>query len=580
MLPTRRSLLLLTCISASASLSAQTVYDETWCQELASSLHVEARDIGEAVSAVVIDAATWVTPSANAAVPVAGGPPGFGGPPRNAPLHCRIDGHMTPIDNSATARSIHFGVALPPEWNGRAIQMGGGGMNGSVPGLSGFGPQSELASGYVTYGSDSGHQLMDDEWALNDEAIRNLAHMQMKKTRDAAMAIIQQAYGQLPEFNYYVGGSQGGREALTVAQRYADDYDGVLSTVPIVGFSTLMTAPTRIRIQEKALANWVPPQKGQALLAEFMRQCDNLDGLNDGIINNYVDCRAIFNVNDGLGPDAPWQALLCPGDTDPAPDNAGTDACLTSGQIETLDLLFSDLQPGIQLPNGRSNFGMWAPTTAVANSGPFGGLFSGIRYQGQEGAAAAAPVFSALGSIGVNGIMMQDINADPLDFNLAQHGARYQQLAPWLDSTQADLGDFAAKGGKLIVIVGTDDTIAPSGEQLNYYQSVVDTMGRAQVDAFARLWVLPQTGHGLSGRSAAIDGNGASIEPREIPATLARLALLTRWVEEGEAPGMSETVTGASGSLPICGFPTYPHYMGGNTNEAGSYNCASPTFAN
>src|SRR5690606_36774930 len=127
---------------------------------------------------------------------------------------------------------------------------------------------------------------------------------------------------------------------------------------------------------------------------------------------------------------------------------------------------------------------------------------------------------------------------------------------------------------------GTDDTIAPSGEQLNYYQSVVDTMGRTQVDAYARLWLLPQTGHRLSGRTAAIDGSGASIEPREIPATLARLALLTRWVEEGESPGMSETVTGACGSLPICSFPTYPHYTGGSINVADSYSCAKPTFSN
>src|SRR5690606_9362578 len=165
------------------------------------------------------------------------------------------------------------------------------------------GPQSDLANGYVTYGSDSGHTVTDEEWLLNDEAIFNLGYMQMKKTHDAAMVLINSAYGREPAYNYYVGGSQGGREGLTVAQRWPQDYDGVLSTVPIVGFSSLMLAPSRTRIEEKPLARWVPASKGTALLKEFMRQCDGLDGLEDGVINNYVACRAIFNVHDGVGPE-------------------------------------------------------------------------------------------------------------------------------------------------------------------------------------------------------------------------------------------------------------------------------------
>src|SRR5690606_38774060 len=134
---------------------------------------------------------------------------------------------------------------------------------------------------------------------LNDEAIRNIGYAQMKKTHDVALALIAAAYGAAPEYNYYVGGSQGGREGLTVAQRYPQDYDGVLSSVPIVGFSTLMLAPSLIRIQEKPLASWVSAEMGPLLLKEFMRQCDALDGINDGVINNYVDCRAQFNLNDG-----------------------------------------------------------------------------------------------------------------------------------------------------------------------------------------------------------------------------------------------------------------------------------------
>src|SRR5690606_37091175 len=211
-------------------------------------------------------------------------------------------------------------------------------------------------------------------------------------------------------------------EGQMVAQRYPEDYDGVVSTVPIVGFSTLMLAPTLSRIQEIPLENWVPPVKGNAILAEFMRRCDGLDGLTDGIANNYFECRAIFNVNDGIGDSDPWAAKHCPNDVDPDPEDASQNACLTSGQIETIELVFSDFQPDAELPNGRVDFGMWAPTTAVGNAAaltgtaaasddatgggpagfpgfPGGGLLSRERYLGQDGAPDDARVFSALGSI-------------------------------------------------------------------------------------------------------------------------------------------------------------------------------------
>lgn len=539
--------------------------------------------IGEPVSAVVIDSRSWVEAS------------------DNTPAHCLVNGRLEPVDQSATARPIRFGVALPASWNRRSIQMGGGGMNGSVPGLAGgFGGPSELANGFVTYGSDSGHSNGDNEWTLNDEAIRNLGYMQMKKTHDVAMVLIERAYGELPAYNYYVGGSQGGREGQMVAQRYPADYDGVLSTVPIVGFSSLMLAPTLTRIQEIPLENWVPPVKGNAILAEFMRRCDDLDGLVDGIINNYVDCRAVFNVNDGIGESDPWAARRCPDDIDPDPEDASQNACLTSGQIETVEFVFSNFEPDANLPNGRTTFGMWAPAVAVGNAAaltgraapgsgdggaaggfggfPGGGLFSAQRFLGQEGAPADARAFSALGSIGVNGFMMQDVDANPLDYDVDRYRARREQVAAWLDTTNPDMSDFLERGGKMIVAVGTDDTIASSGEQLNYYQTLLDTMGREAVDSFARLYVLPQTGHGLSGRAAPIDGAGNATGRAAIPAGFDRFALLRNWVENGVAPGKTVVVTGDAGSLPMCSYPAYPRYEGGDASSADAYECAMPAI--
>lgn len=591
-----------------ASLHAQTQSAITLGQDACTALQsvaITPSRIGEPVSKVVIDSASWQDA---------------------APAHCRITGHIDPVDTSATARAINFGVVLPASWNGRSIHMGGGGMDGTIPQLLGRGEQSDTARGYVTYGSDSGHTVTDQQWLLNDEAIKNLGFMQMKKTHDVAMVLINKAYGSAPQYNYWVGGSQGGREGLTVVQRYPADYDGALTTVPIVGFSSLMLGPTRIRIQEIPSANWVPAAKGTAILTEFMRQCDKLDGLADGVINDYVDCRALFNVNDKQGSKDPWSKLHCANDVDPAPQDNSQHACLTSAQIKTLEFIFSDLPAHVKLPNGRTNFGMWAPTTAVVSQFPaFGGPppaggpapqraapgarpavtppagaaapppaggpprgFAGMaipgsvlmtqRYRGQQGAAADAPVFTTLGTDGVTGFFMRNPEANPLDFDEAKQGQRHEQLAPWLDATQQDLSAFAARGGKLIAIIGTDDTIAPSGEQQNYYQSVIDKMGRSKVDAFARLYVLPQTGHGLTGRSASVDGDGKSITPAEIPSRVDRFALLTRWVEQGKAPGMAVEVAGQSATRPMCSYPEYPHYQSGDVASAASYTCTKPKF--
>ena len=94
--------------------------------------------------------------------------------------------------------------------------------------------------------------------------------------------------------------------------------------------------------------------------------------------------------------------------------------------------------------------------------------------------------------------------------------------------------------------------------------------------ALRAAYVLPQAGHGLSGRSAALDGSGAPVEPIQIPTTIDRFGLLQNWVEKGVAPGLSEVVTSASGSRPMCSYPNYPHYESGDPAQAGSYRCATP----
>ena len=506
------------------------------------------------------------------------------------PAYAIVEGSIFPVDPNCWP--INFRVLLPASWSRRAMQAGGGGMNGSITVREGKNPM--INEGFVMYGSDSGHQggmggrgtvlasgpagAKPDDWALNEEAIRNLGYMQMKKTHDAAMVVIERIYGERPRFNYYIGGSQGGREGLMVAQRYAADYNGIISDVPIVSFSTLMLAPELIRIQEKPLANWVTPAKANAIRAEFLRQCDKLDGLSDGIINNYMASRAIFDVTDGSGPSDPWAALREPNKKDGGPEDNSTSARLTNEQIKTLEFVYSPYKFPSPLANGVKSFGMWLPTTDPESFG----TITPIRYKGQEGAGENAPVHSSLGVLGVTGFLMQNLSANPLDYTEGTAmNERRKQISEWLDATNPDLSAFYKHGGKIILTVGTQDFIASSGAQLDYYQSLINKMGQKKLNKFARLYVLPQAGHGLSGKSYKMNGDGETVEVKNIPSPNSndKMDMIISWVEEGKAPAKTLVINreGRIGVKPegkgyiLCSYPNYPRYIGGPQDQVSSY---------
>ena len=129
---------------------------------------------------------------------------------------------------------------------------------------------------------------------------------------------------------------------------------------------------------------------------------------------------------------------------------------------------------------------------------------------------------------------MKNLSANPLDYvEGGPLNARREEISAWLDSTNPDLSAFARRGGKMIVAIGTNDTLASPGAQLDYYQSVLDKMGRAAVDDFARFYVIPQTGHGLTGSSYTTDGDGHAIPATQIPSRFDRVAMLLDWVEKG-----------------------------------------------
>ncbi len=549
---------------------------------------ISASEIGEPVSGVKLYAPRWMDAT------------------ETMPAFAVVEGSIMPVDPEGWP--INFRVLLPAKWTLRAMQQGGGGMNGTITVSDGNNPMFArmhgpiIQKGIALYGSDSGHQVegrgrpgvppakllatgptTGDEWSLNEEAIRNIGYMQMKKTHDAAMVIMKRLYGAEPNFNYYVGTSHGGREALTVAQRYPKDYDGIISNVPIVNFSTLMLSPELIRIQEIPVKNWVTKNKVKAITHEFLRQTDELDGLSDGIISNYVEARQIFNVNDGIGTDDPWAALRAPNNVDPDPNDNTVSAKLTDGQIETMEFSYSSYKFTNPLANGVESFGMWTPTIE-----PDGfGMITDTRFKGQEGAAEDAPMHTGLGILGVTGFLMQDLSANPLDYvEGGKYEKRRQQLSKWLDSTDPDLSDFYKRGGKIIFTIGGIDNIASSGAQMDYYQSLIDEMGWNKLDKFARLYVVPNGNHMLFGRSYNENGKGEPVEVRRLasPDQLQKFDMLIDWVENEKAPaktlvvdekGKMGTESSVKGYL-LCSYPNYQKYVGGPTDVAASYKSTAP----
>ncbi|MFG5407191.1 tannase/feruloyl esterase family alpha/beta hydrolase [Piscinibacter sakaiensis] len=525
---------------------------ETDCSTARIGQTIPLNAIGEPVSAVTLTAVTWNDATAN------------------LPAYCRVDGSMDALDPNAPP--IRFAVALPGAFGHRAVQLGGGGNNGSIPGLTGGG---HLARGWAVLGSDSGHQGNDASWALHDEAIRNFGYMQLKKTHDAAWVIIQRLYGVKPVYSYFIGNSQGGREALTVVQRYPDDYDGVVATVPVLSFSNLTVSRVWHRIQEMPLANWVTPAKRTAISTHVVRSCDGLDGLADGVINNYIGCRQVFDVTRRSASTSPWAAIRCPNNVDPNPADTSASACLTDGQIKTMEFAHKPYVFARPVAHGNPRFDMWMPNTDPGGSG----MIVSERYRGQEGATANAPVYDWLGSPHVIEGLFRSSAANPLTYMEGAMEERRQQLSSWLDSTNPDLGPYYAKGGRLIVMFGTFDSLASSGAQAQYYEALLQKMGRTAVDQIARLYVLPNGGHGLSGSNFPVNGDGQAIPTSAIPNQIDRTQLIIDWVEKNVAPPMSPTLSGGGRTMPLCSYPQYPRYKGNGlpTTQAESYECVTAT---
>jgi len=524
------------------------------CAALAGTTIVGSK-IGLPSGAAAIDSAVLTAPGA-LAVAERGPTPAATITPA-APEYCKVLGKIAPLDPKAPP--IQFQVNLPTRWNGRSVQYGGGGFNGVLINALGLVPaapfdkSSPLAQGYVTVGTDSGHQNLPNQppqvFALNDEALVNFAHASYKKVRDLSVELMKRAYGRGPEKLYFVGSSEGGREGLTMAQRYPADFDGIFSRVPVIHWTGLQHAGLRDGFATMG-EGWIRPAQVKLVHDAVLAACDAADGLADSIVSDPVGCRSRFDVT----------RMRCSG--------AASDACLTEPQIKAVQALHAPLRFDFDLANGLREYPGRGPSGEnTPSSGPTGGWTA--WWLGQTAPAIPPQPNNSIawfyGAGAIQYFYARDPNADLRAYEPARHAACVREISMLMDSTNPDLAAFHVRGGKLLLLENMGDYAQSPYAGIQYHASAVARLGRDNVDSFFRLFTAPGVDHVGTGAPANVDMLGALVD----------------WVERGREPaGLTLVEQDAKPpfavrrSRPLCEWPKWPRYKAGDAAQAASFECA------
>jgi len=468
---------------------------------------------------------------------------------------CKVLGSIHAVD--PTAPAIKFEVNLPSRWNNRLLQMGGGGFDGTlVTGLGGASNQipaspTPLALGYVTVGSDSGHETaggFDGRFALNAEAFANFGRLQIKKTHDVAVALIRTRYAAAPKHSYFIGGSQGGHEALIAALFYPADYDGIVSHYPAYDLTLMhLAAQHRARALFRSPDSWISPDKMKTITSAVYGACDGLDGAGDGIISNISGCNRVLTMETLRA------KLRCADGRDTG------SGCLSDAQLATVDTFNTPFSLGFPTSAGLSVF----PKLAILDGATF------LNALGQSATPSKWPTNQdatqyqeAAGTIRF--VITRDLTVDPLAVDPAKRATRIAEVSETWDANSVDLSQFVSKGGKVILTVGSiDHTITPYNT-VNYYERLVARFGQATADTFLRFYRIPGFAHGNGLFNAKFDALGA----------------FDAWVDGGHAPGTLEAVDvnpeNNQRRRPMCVYPAWPRYNGtGDLKAASSFSCVT-----
>ena len=458
----------------------------------------------------------------------------------NLPAFCRVAVVSTPSPDS----HINLEVWMPAStWNGRYQQEGNGGFAGAIP-YGSLAPA--LSAGYATAGTDDGHVGGTATFAPgHHQQVIDFGFRALKETTDCAKAVIAAFYGRNPARSYFVGCSDGGREALMEAQRFPEDFDGISAGAPANDWTHLFTG---FVWNQQALfadpAGTVPPQKLPAIQAAALARCDGLDGILDGLLNDPRKCH--FDP----------AAIQCGG--------AETDSCLTTAQVASVRAIYA----GPRNPRtGRQIFpGYEAGAEAAA-----GGWSAWIT--GPFPLAGAPTIQAFFGDQFFTYIIYEDPAWDyrKMDFDYDVSFAD-RTTAGTINSTSPDLSRFRAHGGKLIQWHGWDDPAIAPRSSIDYFESVLARSGRGdralrETQEFYRLFLAPGVLH---------CGGGPG------PNVFDTVAPLVQWVENGVAPQRitatkyngDNPANGVAMTRPLCPFPQFAEHKGhGSTNDAASFVC-------
>ena len=401
--------------------------------------------------------------------------------------YCRLRGII--------GREIKFELLLPDQWNGRYILGGGGGFVGQIWNAA----ESSVNDGYATSGTDTGHEdkWFLGEWALNDmEKQLNFGHLAIHRTAEVSKAIIAEYYGNYPQYSYMVGCSRGGSQAMMEAQRYPDDFDGLVAGAPSydwTGFAAEFIQNEQAVYPSKHTEPIITPDHIRILYNAILEQCDLIDGVRDSIINNPTKCKFDFD--------------LLP----KCPDEVTGKDCFTSYQINAIKTIYD----GIETGNGISYPGF-----------PFGGenepsgwlewIIGPVDWLHEYG----YPTYqAAIASEVVKYFVLNDPDWNYLSDNFTEYEKEITYANAYLSSTATDYIEFKNHNGKIIFWHGWNDPALSAYSTIDHYNAV--KANDPDIESYMRLFLLPGVLHCGGGKG---------------PDYVDWIAIIRNWVENNIPP--------------------------------------------
>ena len=488
-----------------------------------------------------VDASDWVTASRLPAGPF--------GATIEVPPHCLFRVVLDPRPSEIEDMSFGTGIELrlPLVWNGRLLFQGGGGLDGvlnpALGAVSGF--PSALERGFAVVSTDGGHRgrsVVDARFAVDQQAKLDFAYQAVQRTTREAKALLNRYYGRKPDYSYFMGCSTGGREAMLAAQRLPLEFDGVVAgnasfNLTRVAMNQIWSLQTVTRIAPKdatgkpQLSEAFTDKQLKAVSAAVLKQCDGLDGLEDGMINDYKACR--FDP----------VSVRCGGEGGPGPQQ-----CLSMQQVDGL----KDIMGGARNSQGESLYGATPYDTGIA--------LPAWRSM-HLGTATNPPANASLGRDTLRLFSMTPANPDfdPLRFDFDHDMDTLTETAAINDAVATLHTSFAGHGGKMIVYHGLSDQAMWAGALTQWYEHLTPRDSRGP-QSWARLFLVPGMTH---------CGGGQSTDQFDM------LAAIQQWVEQGKEPDrvVASGKAFPGKTRPLCPYPKVARFDGGNADDEQSFSC-------